>query len=634
MRNNYKVFITVLLILIIISVYYPVLNFEYIWDDTLLFVGKTSLLTEPLSWALISEPVLPGTTYFRPLVFLSWYIEFNLLGQSSAISHFIGLCIFSLNSCLVFALAYLLKQSTGQKNVLICAFLATLFYILHPALIESTAWVSGRFDQFCTFFILLACFLFLKNLKPIAPLSVIKIILISICFFAALLSKELGLVLPVILFLLQLILLQKKHDISQWQNIKNTVVQHKALWLALCIVLLVYFILRLKMMNAVYHAPLTTNYFQDAILNNWLPLHTLVFYIQQTFLPFSSISILHPYEEWQFTDVLPRIKALIALGLIIVMLWAAWVKRSVAAWLGCIALCTLILVLNIIPLGTSGNIGHERFMTLGLAFVAISLVFLPYQQVLSHFKIQTKTQKLIFSLVLSGWFVLCLASVKSILPLWTNDYTLWGWTYKLHPESGIARYNYLYGALKKSQNDEVIQVAEAYSKKHNGLEVADQMTYAMALINTGQKEGLDYLEGAIYALPKFHESKSSEARRNADNFRITAGQMASAYTSYAIGQLMYNADVEKAKKYLKIAEWYLLPTEKETLNYQLAAVLFIEKKYDEAIKLFNNNLEVSKKTGSNRYNISAQIMIFYCQNEKADKEVCLNFDPDVTFKLH
>lgn len=635
MLKNYKAIAVVFCLFIVIAaMYYPALTAEYVWDDTLLFVGKTSLLTEPLSWALISEPVLAGTTYFRPLVFLSWYIEFNLLGQSSTISHSIGLIVFYLNTCLVFALCYVLAQKMQRNNVLLCAAFAALFYALHPALIESTVWVSGRFDQFCTLFILLACVLFVKGLNAAQSLSLGRILIISACFFAALLSKELGLVLPVILFLLYLLLLQQTHVASNIQHIKTIVFKAKALWLALIAVLIVYFVLRMQMMHAMYHASFSAEYMDDAILHNWLPLHTLAFYIEQTFLPFSTVSILHPLENWDFGDPMAQFKAILALIFVLYLAWAAWAKRNISAWLAIIALVTIGLVLNIIPLGTSGNLVHERFMTLGLAFVAIALAFLPNRAFLEKYGIQAKTQKMIGVVLISGWFVLCAFTVKSIVPLWHSDYTLWSWTYKLYPDSGLARYNYLYGAVQKQQYDEVIKVTEAYSKKNNGMEVADQLLYATALINTGKKEGLYYFEGAIHALPKFHESSDPDARMQADRFRMTAGQMASAYTSYGIGQVMYNGNVEEGIKYLKIAEWYLLPSEREVLNYQLAAVLFIDKKYDQAIEIFNNNLPVSKKSKSTRYKVSNQILNFYCENSAKDSDVCSKFNPNTTFSDH
>lgn len=625
LKNKKKFIILGFLFFLVVALYYPVWDFEYVWDDTLLFVGKTGLLTQPLTWALISEPVLPGTTYFRPLVFLSWYIEFNTLGQSASISHAIGLLFLYFNSCLVFALAYLLALKIHKTNALLLALFAACFYILHPALIESTAWVSGRFDQFCTFFILLACVFFVKNQLESTKIKFLTIFLINISFFCALLSKELGLILPAILFLLNFMLLQQNPHLNNYNILKKCLVENKVLWISLVVVLSIYFWLRLKMMPSMYHDSITVDYIQKSILKDWLPLHTLYFYIKQTFLPFSSVNILHPLDEWNFQSKIERFKGISALVLIVFIVWLAWFKRNMSAWLTLIALITVILVLNIIPLSTSGNLGHERFMTLGLAFVGIALVFVPYQQILKKLKMQYKMQKILSSVILITWCLLSVMTIKSALPLWKSDYTLWSWTYKLHPNVAIARYNYFYGALQSMQYMEVIDEAEKYSKKHNGLEVADQLAYASALINTSNPEGLKYFEGAIYALPKFHESKDPDARRKADFFRITASQMAGAYTSYAIGQMMFNADIEKAKEYLEIAEWYLLLDQKEVLNYQRVAILFADEKYDEALALYKENKTQSLKNKSEKYKITGKILTTYCQNNIDQKDVCHKF---------
>src|SRR5690606_30756277 len=87
------------------ALYAQSLSYGYVWDDTLLFVDKTALVNEPLSWALLSEPVLPGTSYFRPLMLLSMFTEFHLFGQQPAVSHAVNVGIFLINALLVYLLA-------------------------------------------------------------------------------------------------------------------------------------------------------------------------------------------------------------------------------------------------------------------------------------------------------------------------------------------------------------------------------------------------------------------------------------------------------------------------------------------------------------------------------------------------
>ncbi|MCO8059721.1 glucosyltransferase domain-containing protein [Acinetobacter towneri] len=614
------------LLLLLAAFYYPAIHFEYVWDDTLLFVGKTSLLTQPLSWQLISEPVLPGTTYFRPLVFLSWYLEFNWLGQSATTSHIIGLIIFYINCCLVAVLAYILAAKFKPQHAARWALFAGGFYLLHPALIESSAWVSGRFDQLCTLFSLLASVLLVKAQLQQQRIGFLSVFLISVCVMCALLSKELGLVLPAILLVLSFALYQQTENLSFVATLKRCLLEQKVLWLSLMVVLVVYFALRAHAMSSMYHASMTADYIQNTIIKDWLPLHTLLFYLQQTFIPFSSTNILHPLDDWNFTGAIERVKAIMAGLFVLWTFWQAVCKKSLAAWLSIAALLSIALVLNFIPMATSGNIGHERFMTLGIAFVAVALVLVPYARFAVYLKIQAHTQKVLAALILVGWFAMCALTLKSIVPLWQSDYTLWSWTYKLHPNAAIARYNYLYGALEKRQFQEVIDEAEKYSAKHNGLEVADQLAYATALLYLGKEEGLHYFEGAIYALPKFHELQTDNARRQADYFLLTANQIAGAYNSYAMGQFLINGDLQKAKQYLEIAEWYLHEDQKEVLNYQKAALLFASGEYEEALRLYNAHKVISSKIQSDSHTLMAQTLRTYCEKHADKQDVCSNFE--------
>src|SRR5690554_7976652 len=98
-----SIFLSLLLLTGLATLLYgQALDFKYVWNDPLLFLDKTALINDPLSWSLLTEPVLAGTTYLRPLVFLTFYLEFNLFSQSPALSHAINLAIFIANIWLVF----------------------------------------------------------------------------------------------------------------------------------------------------------------------------------------------------------------------------------------------------------------------------------------------------------------------------------------------------------------------------------------------------------------------------------------------------------------------------------------------------------------------------------------------------
>src|SRR5690606_18444310 len=114
--GNWRVLAPLSVLLLAAALYAQTLSYEYVWDDTLLFVGKTGLVNEPLSWALLSEPVLPGTTYFRPLMFLTMFIEFNVVGQEPMLSHAVNVSILLINTLLVYLLALRLVRVMALPN--------------------------------------------------------------------------------------------------------------------------------------------------------------------------------------------------------------------------------------------------------------------------------------------------------------------------------------------------------------------------------------------------------------------------------------------------------------------------------------------------------------------------------------
>ena len=280
-----------LVVLVGVLLFYPVLGFQYVWDDSLLFVDKISLLNEPLSWALVSEPVLFGTSYFRPLVFLSWFIEFQLWGQSSSVSHAINLVFYLANSLLVYVLAQQLL-SFGERKAVLKPLLASLFYACHPVLIESTAWVSGRFDLFATFFIFLAAIVFLS--EKITGWA--KILIVSFATLCALMSKELGVVIPVVLFCLWM----AKYGVGKPLVLaaREFVVKNRFILLFTILAIAFYFVLRMDAIGSMYHREFNTHYISEAYFSDFLPFKAFLFYSYRIILPFLAGGALHPYESY------------------------------------------------------------------------------------------------------------------------------------------------------------------------------------------------------------------------------------------------------------------------------------------------------------------------------------------------
>src|SRR5690606_92307 len=102
--------------------------------------------------------------------------------------------VYLLNCLLVYGIARIFLQSCERRELK--SLLAASVYCAHPVLIETTAWVSGRFDLFVSFFMYFAVLVYFSGgVKG-------KAVLVGLLYICALFSKELGLVFPFVLYAL------------------------------------------------------------------------------------------------------------------------------------------------------------------------------------------------------------------------------------------------------------------------------------------------------------------------------------------------------------------------------------------------------------------------------------------------
>lgn len=560
------------ILLSVLALYGRTLGYEYIWDDSLLFLDKTALINEPLSWALLSQPVLPGTTYFRPLMFLTMFLEFNLVGQEPMLSHAVNVAIFMANALLVYLLAGHLARTLGLPSVRLRAWLAALLYVVHPSLVEPVAWISGRFDLLVTLFMLLGLYFAVLDIRPL-----MKLLLVSLSMMAGLLSKELAVVMPALLVCYWLACYGREFS-SPFAALQQAFVQNSLLLSGMLFTFAIYMVLRIDAVNGVYHAQLTENYMKIAWFERRLPLEAMKYYLQHSFLPFSGISPMHPADNIDLVGWQSRITAWLA-GLFVLGLFAwAFFKRTAASWLLVAWLACITPVLHIVPLSILDNVAHDRFLTAALAFWALAVVVVPYERVLAF--MQVHSRQFILKLSAGAWVFLALITTLSVLPMWASELRLWHWAYQDHSQLNVVRYNYLYAALRESRTDILVKEVDGWIESGKGLDVGEQLLYANYLIRTGDIEGKRYLEGVLYALPAFHDMP--EGRFYADRFYLTSLQMGSAYADYANALLVFDGDAEQALKYNRIAAWYQSESEQIPLKYQRAAIYYAMNDFDGA----------------------------------------------------
>src|SRR3990167_2871458 len=150
-----------------------------------------------------------GEATFRPVVTLSYFIDYSLWHLNPAGFHLTNILLHAVNVVLV----YLLVSAVSRSRT--ASFLTSILFALHPILTEAVNGISYREDLLTTTFFLSSILLFIQSAIR-NPQSKIRNYLYPLSLFSyllALCSKEVAITLPLIIFLLDRI---KKNTIKYY----------------------------------------------------------------------------------------------------------------------------------------------------------------------------------------------------------------------------------------------------------------------------------------------------------------------------------------------------------------------------------------------------------------------------------
>jgi hypothetical protein len=431
--------------LALIALYHEVLGFGYVWDDVQLFIYSSDLRGDTVRLGRIFEPVLWQTTYFRPLVMLSFVLEFKAFGVSSAASHAVNLGLFAANVALVYALALRVLASQPQGRRIGFAALAAALYLVSPVQLESVAWVAGRFDLMCTTFVLLGLYaaIALRSAPGAAMVA-------GLSFYLALSSKEMAVTFPAVLFLWTWVTVEQprptllQHCRALWRDTRS-----RWIFIALGIAFAAYLVTRVVALPQFIHADKGVLAHLTPV--TWLSMigHTILFYARQIVFPFADISPLHHFEVANLSAAAVWTGVAVVLASVAAIVrFALWQRRTWVLWLA-IVLVSLMPVLHFIPLTIGNSIGHERFLALPFALfcVAVAACLAAYVPA----TVETARYRTYGVVIVLAWLVVSVLNVQVTLPLWRSDLLLWKWAFERNRSDEKARHLYFNAAIRAGQ---------------------------------------------------------------------------------------------------------------------------------------------------------------------------------------
>jgi len=510
------VLLCVVVFIVAFAVYANTIGSDFIWDDEYLILNNSQIKSFSHLGNVFKTYVGYGSeninTFYRPIQELSNMIDYFLWGLEPFGFHLTNVILHSLVAVMVFIFIFNITGNTPAS------FIAALFYAVHPVHTEAVAYIAGRADSLYSLFMLLSLVFFIRSVKP-APRGVkgnLGSYAASLIFFVlSFLSKEMGLIAPLLVFLYMFYFLRGTENDHLFK-------MYKWRWVPYLLIVMIYGALRATVLNFSDIAPVSAFVKIPFIYRMLTFFRTLFVYFRLLIFP----SDLHMERAISITRSIFNLEAVLALLMMGGIVWIAYKtyrsnKRMISfaiAWF----FANLLPISNIVPINSflaehwiyMASIGP--FMLLGLGLVWVWK------------KIPPK------GISLKTVFVLAIVSILSLYMTaairrnrdWKDEISFFHSTLKYHPRNARLYLNLGNTYYEKEEIDKAI---EQYQKAIN-----INKKYAVAYGNIGSaylnKKNIDkaeeYLNIAIklkhnypiahynLGIVNFHKKRYDEALKN------------------------------------------------------------------------------------------------------------------------
>ncbi|TVM03906.1 MAG: hypothetical protein CV087_02490 [Candidatus Brocadia sp. WS118] len=202
MNNKTRVILFTLITALPALVYLNSLGNTFVYDDYVTITNNYFIREWRYLPAFFNQKyfVVSNELTYRPMVTLSYFLEYALWGLNPWGYHLTNIIIHTLNVYLVYCMAYRLFYDRQP------AFISSIIFSIHPIFTEAVNAVSYREDLLSATFLLIAFILFLKSNRSAGRRDFIICYAFSLtAYLFALLSKEMAITLPFLILAYDLI---------------------------------------------------------------------------------------------------------------------------------------------------------------------------------------------------------------------------------------------------------------------------------------------------------------------------------------------------------------------------------------------------------------------------------------------
>lgn len=437
----------IIALLVVTLLYWPVIHFNFVWDDWQSF-HDTPWLTQGDLWKhYILRDFNNWNNYFRPLGIGLFTLQVRLFDDAPGPMHAVSLALHLIDVSLVGVLAWRCATLSGidptRRPWL--APLCMLIYGLHPALIETVAWIGCQFDLILVLLVLLGLIANIGIQRPYPRAAAIMAF-----FFLAACTKEAAISFPILLALFDWILFSGGRDQRFGTSIRATLQRNWHTYVGIIVTGIVYLGFRHWALGSV------TNNFYVPTISPLARLReistTYLRYLQVMIWPMSSMSPIHPYLQKDFLGLItPEALFSIAMtfGMIGGGLYLALRHKAPTGYMLVAMTAALLPALHIIPVEFEFelNLYHERYTTMAIAMVC-SMAPLLRRPAWLRDQAFGRAVRLAIPIAVPLWIAFSIIGIHLVLPIWTNDVTLWRSAILLNPHDTQPKNNLLFIYMK------------------------------------------------------------------------------------------------------------------------------------------------------------------------------------------
>src|SRR3990170_2381778 len=413
--NKYFNGIVPYIILAVISliVFCNTLGNSFVYDDSVTIVKNNLIKNWKNFHTLFSFNyfILSGEMSYRPVVTLTYFIDYSLWGLNPTGFHLTNLLLQAANTLLF----YLFLKRVAKSNTL--AFFSTLLFTTHPILTETVNSISYREDLLAAPFFLIAFILYLKINKPFFNKS--KFLLyypVSLfSYLLALFSKEMAITFPILLILFDIFYL------PSGKPLQALIKKLKGIYIGYFSVAAFYLFIQFVVFRHVY---IRLDQTKQSL---FVMIKVLASYIKLLFLPFNLNA------DYVIPPITTGIISFIISGLLVITVIIITIqlcKNNKQYWFFISwFFITLLPVSNIIPIG---NIMAERYLYIPImGFSGIMGILI------KNFDFKKPLVAICFTIVILILGVMCINRNG----IWRDELTLWYSTAIREPNSARAHHN-------------------------------------------------------------------------------------------------------------------------------------------------------------------------------------------------